>query len=117
MRGEFQVSESLAMCAIDRVSAIDAEEAYQCGKKAVELGAAGISGVMVSIRRNKSENYAVSLTSISLHEVARKTRNMPDHFINEAGNDVTQAFTDYLRPLVGRLDGCTSLAFKDVADA
>jgi ATP-dependent phosphofructokinase / diphosphate-dependent phosphofructokinase len=26
---------------------------------------------------------------------------MEDHFINAAGNDVTKAFYDYLRPLLG----------------
>jgi 6-phosphofructokinase 1 len=26
---------------------------------------------------------------------------MDDHFINAAGNDVTKAFQDYLRPMLG----------------
>jgi 6-phosphofructokinase 1 len=38
---------------------------------------------------------------IPLGEVAGKTRVMEDVFINDAGNDVTPAFIDYLRPLVG----------------
>ena len=28
---------------------------------------------------------------------------MPDEFINKDGNDVTQAFIDYARPIVGDL--------------
>ena len=34
-------------------------------------------------------------------KVAGKTRVMEDHLINPAGNDVTPAFHDYLRPLLG----------------
>ena len=54
-RGEFQVCESLQMCAADRVAPGDVEEAYACGRRAVELAAAGTSGVMVSIVRESSE--------------------------------------------------------------
>jgi hypothetical protein len=36
-----------------------------------------------------------------LEAVAAKTRVMDDAFINAAGNDVTSAFRDYLRPLLG----------------
>ena len=32
---------------------------------------------------------------------SHKTRIMPDHFINDAGTDVTDAFHMYLRPLLG----------------
>ena len=28
-------------------------------------------------------------------------RKMPDNFINERGNDVTQEFVDWCRPLIG----------------
>jgi len=36
-RGEFQITESLSMCAIDRASKVDLEEAYACGIKAIKL--------------------------------------------------------------------------------
>ena len=35
--------------------------------------------------------------------MARKSRCMPDKFINKQGNGVTDAFLDYARPLVGRM--------------
>jgi hypothetical protein len=35
--------------------------------------------------------------------VARYTKSLPDEFIGPEGNDVTQAFLDYAKPLVGRL--------------
>jgi 6-phosphofructokinase 1 len=36
-----------------------------------------------------------------LEAVAAKTRTMEDGLIGAAGNDVTPAFFDYLRPLLG----------------
>ena len=69
-RGEFQVCESLQMCAADRVHPGDAEEAYACGRRAVELAIAGTSGVMVSIIRDSSEPYRWSLGTAPLAEVA-----------------------------------------------
>ena len=55
-RGEFQVTESLQMCAADRAVKLDFEEAYDAGKEAVRLAAAGANGVMVTIERSKARN-------------------------------------------------------------
>ena len=110
-RGEFQVCESLSMCAADRTSPIDVEEAYACGRRAVELAAEGTSGVMVSIVRQSHDPYRWTLGTAPLHEVAIQAKPIPDEYITPAGNDVTPACLDYLRPLIGplpeyvRLDG------------
>jgi 6-phosphofructokinase 1 len=100
-RGEFQVCESLPMCAADRVSPPDLEEAFACGQRAVELAAQGTSGVMVCIVRQSSSPYRWSLGTVPLAEVAVRAKPMPDEFIAPAGNDVTPAFFEYLRPLAG----------------
>jgi 6-phosphofructokinase 1 len=42
---------------------------------------------------------------VPLAAVSKETRHMPDAFINRQGNDVTQAFLDYARPLAGTLPG------------
>jgi 6-phosphofructokinase 1 len=36
-----------------------------------------------------------------LHNVAGKTKLMPENFINANGNNVTDAFKYYLQPLLG----------------
>ena len=102
-RGEFQVCESLQMCAADRSSEPDAEEAYACGKRAVELAAAGESSVMVSIVRESSSPYRWSLGTAPLSDVAVRAKPMPDEFIRDDGMFVTPGFVEYLRPLVGAL--------------
>ena len=109
-RGEFQVCESLQMCAADRVASGDVEEAYACGRRAVELAAGGTSGVMVSIVRESSEPYRWSLGTAPLAEVALGAKPMPDKFINAEGNFVTPACIDYLKPLVGPLPEYVRLA-------
>jgi 6-phosphofructokinase 1 len=102
-RGEFQVCESLQMCAADRVHPGDVEEAIACGRRAVELALADTSGVMVSIVRESSDPYRWSLGTAPLADVALGAKPMPDVFINESGNFVTPACLEYLRPLIGPL--------------
>jgi 6-phosphofructokinase 1 len=53
----------------------------------------------VAIRR--VGDYAVEYFLTPLHTVARKTKHVPAKFINRQGNNVTQAFIDYARPLLG----------------
>ncbi len=102
-RGEFQVCESLQMCAADRVSDIDLEEAYACGREAVRLANEGVSGMMVSIQRESSSPYRYRLGVVPLAEVAIKAKPMPDEFIDHEKLYVTDAFVEYARPLVGPL--------------
>jgi 6-phosphofructokinase 1 len=102
-RGEFQVCESLQMCAADRASQTDVEEAYACGRRAVELALEGSTGVMVSIVRQSNDPYRWTLGTVPLADVANAAKPMPTEFINAAANFVTPACLDYLRPLVGPL--------------
>jgi 6-phosphofructokinase 1 len=102
-RGEFQVCESLQMCAADRVSHGDMDEAHACGRRAVELAVRGESGVMVSIVRQSTDPYRWTLGTAPLAEVAIKAKPMPDEYISLDGHFVTAACLDYLKPLVGPL--------------
>ncbi|MCD4823187.1 MAG: diphosphate--fructose-6-phosphate 1-phosphotransferase [Phycisphaerae bacterium] len=110
-RGEFQITESLPMCAIDRAVQQDLDEAYQAGRAAVSLAADGQSGVMVSLVRESNSPYTCKMGTAPLCDVAVRAKPMPDEFINEAGNFPTEAFLDYLRPLVGELDEYANLKF------
>ena len=109
-RGEFQVCESLQMCAADRVHPGDVEEAYACGRRAAELALADTSGVMVSIVRESNEPYRWSLGTAPLADVALGAKPMPDHFIAAEGSFVTAECLEYLRPLVGPLPQYARLA-------
>jgi len=108
-RGEFQVTESLPMCAADRAVKLDIDEAYMCGREAVNLAGQGESGVMVSLERVGAGEYKCRTGTVPLEEAATRTRPMPDEYINTEGNFVTPAFLDYLRPLLGELPQYTTL--------
>jgi len=110
-RGEFQITESLSMCAIDRVSKVDLEEAYACGVKAIKLAEEGASGIMVSIHRVSSSPYKVKLKTVSLDEVAVHIKPMNDKYINAQGNFVTDEYIKYIKPLVGELPNYSELNF------
>jgi 6-phosphofructokinase 1 len=104
-RGEFQVTESLQMCAADRAVKLDIDEAFGCGREAVRLAEAGTSGVMVTIERTskRDEPYASGFGTIELRKVANEERPMPKKFISKDGLFVTKAFLEYANPLIGEL--------------
>jgi len=81
------------------VSDVDQREAREVGERAVQYAMSGHQQGSVAIRR--VADYAVDYPLIRLEDVAAKTRVMEDGLIAAAGNDVTGAFVDYLRPLLG----------------
>lgn len=113
-RGEFQVTESLPMCAIDRAVESDLNEAYDCGREAARLAGEGATGVMVTIVRESDDPYRISLGTAPLEDVAVRAKPMPDAMINERGNFPSDAFLAYARPLVGELPAYADLRFEPV---
>ena len=81
------------------VSDVDAREAREVGERAVQFALLGDRNGSVAIRR--IGDYAIDIVLQPLEAVAAKTRVMDDAFIAASGNDVTPAFIDYLRPLLG----------------
>ncbi len=84
-------------------SPVDVEEARRCGRQAVKYAMEADNGSVAIRRTGKGRDYAAELFRTELKNVAEHTKSMPDDFINEAGNDVTQAFIEYAMPLVGDL--------------
>jgi 6-phosphofructokinase 1 len=111
-RGEFQITESLPMCCEDRASRIDKKEAAQCGRKAVELAKQGITGVMVSMIREKGRDYRIQFGTAPLKDVAIAAKPMPRDMFEKSGMMVNKKFVDYCRPLVGDLPVFHSLDFS-----
>ena len=81
------------------VSDVDQREAREVGEKAVQYAMWGASNGSVAIRR--VADYAVDYALVPLESVAGKTRVMEDAFIADSGTHVTEAFRQYLRPLLG----------------
>jgi ATP-dependent phosphofructokinase / diphosphate-dependent phosphofructokinase len=82
-------------------SAVDLDEAYRVGQKAIELAAAGQSGFMATILREPGPIYNVRYDKVPLGEVANSERNFPKAWIAQSGCDVTDDFVRYAKPLLG----------------
>ncbi len=81
-------------------SELDRAEARECGRAAARAAENGESGVMVAISRESTDPYSSSTFLTPLESVAGRERLIPPHWINEAANNVTSDFLDYLSPLV-----------------
>lgn len=85
------------------ISANDAKEAFAVGREAVKLATSKDIDGSVAIRRKPGKKYQVYFERVELRSVAKETRHMPDEFIAPNGCDVTKAFLDYAKPIVGEL--------------
>jgi 6-phosphofructokinase len=83
------------------VSPVDQQEAREVGEKAAHYAIWHNQDGSVAMRR--VGDYAVEYFLAKLSDAARETKHMADEFINAEGNYVTEAFRNYVRPLVGEL--------------
>ncbi|MBP7621398.1 MAG: 6-phosphofructokinase [Gemmatimonadales bacterium] len=82
-------------------SPVDAAEARMAGAAAVQRATEGVSDQMITLVRTSNSPYQCTTGTAPLAAVANAERPVPDEFINAEGNDVTPAFLDYARPLIG----------------
>jgi ATP-dependent phosphofructokinase / diphosphate-dependent phosphofructokinase len=83
-------------------SPIDAAEARAVGVKAASEAMMGQTDGSVAIIRMSNHPYRVEKRLVKLQDVAAKTRHMPAEFI-QGHSDVSRAFIEYAKPLVGEL--------------
>lgn len=95
------------------VSETDQFEAREVGEKAAQYAIWHNRDGSVAIRR--IGDYAVEYFLAPLADVARVSASMPDSFLNERGNGVTEDFVRYARPLVGTLPIMERIAAPRVA--
>ena len=91
------------------VSRTDATEARMVGEEAVKYSAEENDGGSVAMKRVSNDPYNVDVHLTPLHTVARETKHMDPSHIRD-GNDITDAFKEYARPLVGPLPVVGSFA-------
>ncbi len=82
-------------------SPVDVAEAKMCGAAAVRAAVAGATDQMITLVRTSESPYLCTTGFAPLEAVANAERPVPAEFINAEGNDVTAAFLDYARPLIG----------------
>ena len=91
----------LGRASIPLQSKVDREEAELAGNLACEAVLRGESGKMVAFRRVSTEPYVMEPFLVDIDEVMMYERTVPDEYINEEGNGVTEAFKEWCRPLIG----------------
>ncbi len=87
-------------CAAHLSSATDIAESVGVGRHAVALALQGQSGLMATILRDMCQGYCATYGSAPVSAIANAVKHVPDEFINEAGNGITDACVAYLRPLI-----------------
>ena len=86
-------------CAAHLASAADLSESVAAGEHAVKAALAGESGCMVTmIRSDAPYNITYGISPVSA--IANQVKHVPDAYINERANGVTDACIAYLRPLI-----------------
>lgn len=87
-------------CASHLASATDISESVAVGAHAVSLALRGESGCMATILREAGGVYTVTYGMAPVSQIANAVKHVPDDYINEAGNGITDACISYLRPLI-----------------
>lgn len=87
-------------CASHIASLTDITESVGVGNAATEAAIAGKTGVMITIDRAQSENYAVSYGVADISNIANAVKTVPDGYINDSSDGITEEGIKYLAPLV-----------------
>lgn len=92
----------LQRCASHCASETDVQEAFMSGKVAVECAVSGITDKMIAFTRSTfpDGSYRCGVKLLDLADVANREKKLPDEWINEAGNGITEDFMEYILPLI-----------------
>ncbi len=88
----------LQRCSSHFASLTDLDESVKIGKAGAIAASEGKSGVVMGFKR--VGEYKVNIIENEATSVANLEKTVPDSFINSTGNDVTDAFINYCRPLI-----------------
>jgi 6-phosphofructokinase 1 len=92
------------------VSEVDAKEGRMVGKTAVEYSKDPEKREgSIAMQRAPGGGYSISTIFTSIKNVARETKDLAPEYIRN-GNDITQAFIDYAKPIVGPMPTVGSLS-------
>ena len=92
----------LQRCAAHVSSLTDLNEAEELGKRAVYGAIEGRSEQLIYLKRLETEDgsYQVEYDFADVAEAANKEKKMPLSMIAPGGNDITEEFLKYVRPLI-----------------
>ena len=91
---------TLQRCASHIASATDISESFKVGEAAVKAAAEGESGKMALLKRISNDPYVCVTDTADVREIANLAKEVPRSMINENGDNVTDEFIEYARPLI-----------------
>ena len=94
------VADYLQRAARHIASKTDVKQAYELGKKAVELALQGHNAVMPTVERISDAPYKYRIGMVPLAQVANVEKFMPRDFITPDGFGITAKCKRYLLPLI-----------------
>ncbi|HCG76933.1 MAG: 6-phosphofructokinase [bacterium (Candidatus Ratteibacteria) CG_4_10_14_3_um_filter_41_18] len=83
------------------VSEIDQRESRGVGAYAAKIALSGETGFMSTLIRAPGDTYKIIYDKVRLEKVANSKREFPLNWINSNRVDVTDAFVNWAKPLVG----------------
>ena len=98
------VADYLQRAARHIASKTDVKQAYDLGKRAVELALQGRNAVMPTIERVSDKPYRWKIGVADLKDVANVEKFMPRDFISADGFGITEKCRRYLAPLIAGED-------------
>jgi len=98
------VADYLQRAARHIASKTDVKQAYELGKKAVELAIQGHNSVMPTVDRLSDKPYKYKIGMAPLSKVANVEKFMPRDFISKDGYGITDKCRRYLAPLISGED-------------
>ena len=91
---------TLQRCASHCASLTDLTESFAVGEAAVKAAAEGHTGKMALLKRVSDDPYLCVTDIHDVSEIANEAKSVPRYMINENGDNVTEEFLNYVRPLV-----------------
>ena len=87
-------------CAGHLLSRTDIDEAIRIGRKAVATAVSGVSGEVMVFRRVSDAPYYCEIDHVCVTKIANETRYVPDAYINETADHITDSCCGYMLPLI-----------------
>lgn len=100
----------LQRCAAHVASKTDIGESVMIGKAAATTAVSGVTGKMVAYERVSNDPYKIVITPVDVGLIANKVKSVPDSFITDDCNNVTDECLQYIKPLIF---GETEPLYKD----
>ncbi|MBO5095957.1 MAG: 6-phosphofructokinase [Bacilli bacterium] len=91
---------TLQRAATHIASLTDIEEAVKVGYEAVMAADRGISGEMVVMLRDESNDYKINYSLYDIHDIANVENKIPENMIDKENKTLTNDYINYAKPLI-----------------